>query len=199
MSAGDNETKRCWKCGGCLPIVEFHNDKTRKDGLSPKCKKCEHEYYMEHNGKNRERRNPKIQITCDNCGKLCSVHQSVYALSKHHFCNRQCNDEWMSKNYRAEGNPNWQGGFSSENQRVRKTKEYREWREAVFARDNWTCQDCGERGAYLHPHHVFEFAEFKEHRFEVWNGASLCVPCHAKYHSSLQHREVEKEDVQRRR
>jgi hypothetical protein len=78
--------------------------------------------------------------------------------------------------------PNWKGGITPENRLIRGSKEFKEWREAVFARDNWTCQQCENRGVHLHPHHIKEFAKYPELRFEVSNGLTLCVPCHLKLH-----------------
>lgn len=60
--------------------------------------------------------------------------------------------------------------------------EYRLWREAVFARDNWTCQKCKKRGADIHPHHVRNFAEVVALRFAIDNGATLCVKDHKLFH-----------------
>jgi hypothetical protein len=34
----------------------------------------------------------------------------------------------------------------------------------------------------IHAHHVFEFADFPEHRFSLWNGVTLCPYCHMKAH-----------------
>lgn len=75
---------------------------------------------------------------------------------------------------------NWQGGKTKENDRIRKSVDFRLWREAVFARDNWTCQSCSTRGGVLHPHHVKSFALFPELRFAIDNGQTLCAPCHYK-------------------
>ena len=62
--------------------------------------------------------------------------------------------------------------------------EYRLWREAVYARDNWTCQECGSRnGIYLHAHHIKSFAKFPELRFALDNGVILCKVCHRKVHA----------------
>jgi hypothetical protein len=60
--------------------------------------------------------------------------------------------------------------------------EYRLWREAVFARDNWTCQNCGQRGKELHPHHTQNFSQFQELRFAIDNGITLCKNCHKLFH-----------------
>lgn len=65
----------------------------------------------------------------------------------------------------------------------RKRTEFRLWREAVFARDNWTCQKCGSRGDSLHPHHIRNFAEYPELRFAIDNGITLCVKDHRTFHS----------------
>lgn len=63
----------------------------------------------------------------------------------------------------------------------RKRVIYKHWRKAVFTRDNWTCQKCFEKG-YMHPHHIRNFAEAIELRFDINNGITLCVPCHRKFH-----------------
>ncbi len=82
-------------------------------------------------------------------------------------------------------NYNWKGGVTPRNKAIRKSSEYREWRESVFERDNYTCQECGIRGGNgkkvtLQPHHIKPFCEHEELWFEVDNGTTLCVGCHRK-------------------
>lgn len=84
----------------------------------------------------------------------------------------------MSAGKRGNKNPFWKGGKDSEARRIRQRIEYRLWREAVFARDNWTCQKCEERGGKLHSHHIKSFAEYPELRFAIDNGETLCQDCH---------------------
>ena len=80
----------------------------------------------------------------------------------------------------GENSNNWQGGINPKNRRIRTSIEYRLWREAVFARDNWTCQDCGIRGMRLNAHHIKSFSEFPELRFAINNGITLCNKCQKK-------------------
>ena len=56
------------------------------------------------------------------------------------------------------------------------------WREAVFARDNWTCQKCQIKGGKLHPHHVRNFSEIIELRTSIENGITFCEKCHKIFH-----------------
>jgi len=78
--------------------------------------------------------------------------------------------------------PRWKGGVNSKNHRIRGRVKYRLWREAVFIRDNWTCQKTGIRGKYLHPHHIQNFAQYPKLRFAISNGITLSKKSHRKFH-----------------
>lgn len=84
---------------------------------------------------------------------------------------------------RGERHYNFKHGLSQRNLNDRRKPEYLEWRNAVFARDNYTCQRCGDnRGGNLRAHHVKPFAENPELRFDVANGITLCHTCHELEH-----------------
>lgn len=83
----------------------------------------------------------------------------------------------------SENNHNWKGGITPETSLIRHSPEYREWRKAVFKRDNYTCQFCGsDRGGNFVAHHIEPFADFPESRFDLNNGITLCQSCHELLH-----------------
>lgn len=87
--------------------------------------------------------------------------------------------------YKGEKNNTWKGGITPINTVLRNSKEYKCWREAVFARDEHTCKECGEKSragkmVYLNAHHIKPFATHPELRLDLNNGVTLCKPCHDK-------------------
>ena len=83
-------------------------------------------------------------------------------------------------------NPMWKGGDSD---KERRNAEYKNWRIAVFVRDEFTCQECGyyngngEKRKDLNAHHIVRWIYSIELRYEVDNGKTLCVPCHINEHT----------------
>jgi len=74
----------------------------------------------------------------------------------------------------------WKGGVTKEHEFIRRTVEYKIWRDNVFERDNYTCQQCGDRGVKLNAHHIKDFANHPELRFDINNGITLCEDDHKK-------------------
>lgn len=72
---------------------------------------------------------------------------------------------------------NWKGGIARGRNALCKP-QYRKWRESVMKRDDYTCQNCGERGTYLEVHHIKSWAKFPELRFVTSNGITYCRECH---------------------
>lgn len=64
----------------------------------------------------------------------------------------------------------------------RANRLYREWRNTILQRDNFTCQDCSlnDKGTRLEIHHIKPFALFPELRFDSMNVVTLCRDCHKK-------------------
>lgn len=64
--------------------------------------------------------------------------------------------------------------------KIRQSFQWRDWRLAVFERDNYTCQECKARGGYLEPHHIIPVRSNESRLFDITNGITLCRPCHQK-------------------
>ena len=134
------------------------------------------------------KRKPPVKHICD----ICGVVFMQYKYRKQRFCGLACRDVFLSDLMSGDGSPFWRGGKMRERNEVRKLPEYKQWRKAVFARDDWTCQECGIKNVYLHAHHVFSFADFPELRLEVWNGVTLCEACHQLAHPDINSKFSEK-------
>ena len=75
--------------------------------------------------------------------------------------------------------------FKVQDTRNRQTKEYKKWRQSVFIRDDFTCQNCGERGGHLEAHHKKAWAYYPSERYDIDNGITLCKICHKKIHKGV--------------
>lgn len=89
----------------------------------------------------------------------------------------------FSATYQGVDVDEWNGFLTPERTRIRNSSAYVKWREAVFQRDNYTCQCCGARSSknnpvFLNAHHLDGFAGNPALRFDINNGVTLCYGCH---------------------
>lgn len=98
-------------------------------------------------------------------------------------------EEWKKANS-GENSAVWKGDKASYDRTERYDPKYREWRRSVFRRDGYTCQCCGtiskagiEKPVYINAHHIKNWKDNPEDRFDVDNGITLCMECHNLFHN----------------
>ncbi len=94
---------------------------------------------------------------------------------------KQCVTCYRKITMYGETAPNWRGGVTPENLRIRNSQALADWRRAVFERDNFVCQCCGQRGGKLQADHIKPFSLFPDLRTSLDNGRTLCVECHRQH------------------
>ena len=73
---------------------------------------------------------------------------------------------------------------------------YRTWRKSVYERDNYTCQCCGDsKGRNLNAHHIKNWADNPELRYDIDNGITLCSTCHKVFHKIYKKRNNNKNQL----
>src|SRR3990167_2970150 len=140
----------------------------------------------------------KTKFSCQSCS--ADMFLWPYEIGERKYCSRACRNTAhrtgkhcgpvtlakmsaaRKKNptllYGAQ-NPSWKGGVTTAKKKIRESPEYQLWREQIFRRDDFTCQRCGERGGKLNADHDLPFSVYPALRFELLNGVTLCVQCHA--------------------
>lgn len=110
---------------------------------------------------------------CD-CG---TKHKSVYYQNLIKGTSLSCGcrrNENSGKNHY-----NWKGGITPITIKDRNSVKYKEWRDKIFKRDNYTCQCCLCRGDKLNLHHILNYSNNKDLRYDDSNAITLCERCHS--------------------
>ena len=172
------------KCKGLNPI---NLAQLRKAAHAPKTKKNEHTRNCVCSRCGASFVAPTKRRVCDACdlkrqppAHICAAcGKTFYAYGTRKNCSPECVNTHKAIRQRGAQSHRWQGGKTDTTTLFRNSQEYALWRNAVFARDDYTCLLCNERGGKLAAHHIRPFATYPEIRLAVGNGATLCWSCHA--------------------
>ena len=191
--------KHCW-CKECeriynkFYIICYRNE--HREELQKKWR-IKEEDFVPQEGRNRQ-------------GRFVKKHCLGMTGKKH----LETTKEKMSK--KQKGIPNfklrgvlshlWRGGVTPLRHQIRYSLENKIWRETVFKRDNYICQECFKKSSEIHPHHkiplLIIFNNFLKHYsqfspiddketlirlattyepfWDITNGITLCGDCHRK-------------------
>lgn len=130
-------------------------------------------------------------------GRVCTeqqkTRQRAAMLGKKHT---EETKKKMSEMRQGENSANWKGGITTVELQVRHCFKSRQWVSDIFTRDDFICQECGDRGGKLNAHHIDLFSDIiKRNNIktldeallcdELWNlnnGITLCKHCHLIKH-----------------
>ena len=119
-------------------------------------------------------RRKRIIVLCGICSKKIEIPPN--ALRKNNFCSMICASRYKI----GDKSSQWKGGITPINSKIRHSRKYKLWREAVFKRDGYTCTWCKQKGGKLNADHIKQFAFYPKLRFKLINGRTLCKECHKK-------------------
>ena len=134
----------------------------------------------------------KIKNTClEKYGVHCTANLDSVMEKRKSTCLEKYGVEHYVELFKGKfigkNSPNWKGGV--EYSRVeRATHEYNNWRKNVFTRDHFICQWCGDKNVSKHKvelnaHHIKNWKDNPDDRYDVDNGITLCQKCHNRFHS----------------
>lgn len=179
--------KWCTKCKSWQRKTSFNIDKSRGDGLTAKCHNCVrvNRPHKSHKGrvstfkgKNHTEETKRI-LSEQRKGNKSPMEGKKHSLE----VRKKISEILRKRGAKGDKCHSYKDGKSVQRAKNRLTSEYKRWRFDVYARDNFTCQKCGDdKGGNLIAHHIKPYCEYPELRLDINNGITLCNICHDKIH-----------------
>jgi ribosomal protein S27AE len=192
-------------CDNCNPNAGKHNGNWKDAQESATCRRCDTEftYYPSDKpgvycsdcvGKMEEFIGTpayeiweveRVERECEHCGVEFSMLKCNAVYGHGRFCSDECQNDWMSENWRGEDHPAWEGEDAGDSY----VKDWRSARRKALTRDNHECQRCGdgrsEIGRNPDVHHIKPVEQFDDYNdaHTLDNLVTLCPSCHKKVES----------------
>jgi hypothetical protein len=131
----------------------------------------------------------KVSVLCTTCEEPFKERRDNSRLTKRLYRGKgpfkcpkcvRTTTSMRNKTLVGDRNPNWKGGVTDEVTKFYTGSEWKELRNKVFVRDNYTCQDCGKHGGYLEANHIKPRSRYPDLKLVASNIETLCKPCHDK-------------------
>lgn len=151
------------ECKGCGIIFEVMPSGDGRLYCSQNC--C-----LDHQGRGKT-----PILNCLYCNTEFRRKPGMIRENGHNFCSCICSGKYFT----GENNPGW----TDYKNMSRTTDKLIKWSKQVKIRDNYICQLCGcENRKELDSHHIKERNKFPELSYDINNGITLCIQCHANQH-----------------
>lgn len=184
----------CETCGKSFQLYQSQANSSRRfcsqkcsgastqNKVTCKCKRCGKEFAIcpsavgaghgifcsrdcSSKGQGHKKRPPAKPFVCQTCGKVFLEELG----RERKYCSNKCATDSLRK-------PNGQKA-------AKRGKDYGKWALAVLRRDK-RCVRCGTTEK-LQAHHVKHWKKHPESRYDIDNGATLCVYCHHAQHPKI--------------
>lgn len=178
------------KCAYCGEYIEVKKSLLNANNTHYCNQDCRTEHLKEIMKGNNNPNYNRVEYRCDGCGKIIKVIPYKIKEQKYIFCSNDCYKKNIGKFFSGDKNGNWNSGLTKEERfKLRRYPEYYKWREAVYKRDDYTCQYCGDnKGGNLNAHHIYNYMEHPNLRLDLDNGVTLCNECHKLFHDTYGYR-----------
>ena len=100
------------------------------------------------------------RATIINYCKYCGSEIKTNIKRNKVYCNIKCRNLDYRNTHKGELSHFWCGGKTKASKLRKTSAEYKEWRDSVFKRDNYTCQKCGKNKCVLEAHHIKEQSKY---------------------------------------
>lgn len=177
-------------CKNCNAEIQTYPSRVgRKNFCSHKCNASFNMRGNKHGAGNktwvgrRHTEDSKLKMSIANIGKRLST-STEFKKGQTPYNKGQNSPHLLERNLtnnptkRGADSHLWRGGVTPVNAAIRNSTRYKLWRKAVFERDIYTCQSCGQVGGRLNADHIKPFSKHPDLRLDVDNGRTLCVSCH---------------------
>ena len=167
-------------------MSQFTRDRSRFDGLSARCVTCGRVAEPQSTkGRQSAFKGRTHTVAAREAMSAARKGRPNGRAGKKHTAEtkRKISAVTRERTPRGEAAPGYIDGKGVERRGLRSSANLKRWRYDVFRRDEFACAHCGDdTGGNLNAHHIRPFAEFPDLRFDVRNGITLCVGCHALAH-----------------
>lgn len=164
------------ECLNCNQVFEVWPKRFKATYCSKKC--MAEDYRSRFSGEENPNYN-RVQVECDYCSKkLLRIPYRIQNYDKH-FCNFECEGDWLSENKTGENHPNWSGGYPDYY-----GENWIEQREKALIRDDYKCiickKDKSDLGRNPSVHHLKPIRKFDqpEEANDLDNLICLCANHH---------------------